>query len=204
MSDSYNIQDFSKLNSRYQIHTILSATGVKKICEVGVDHGWNLTNLCKCKPDIAVAIDLWDYSPYYEFYTKEFHEKNYREIMRRRLEENECILPIRLDSIKAAQIFQDKYFDFIYIDASHDYKSVKLNIETYWPKLDTGRYMSGHDYINGYKNIPAEKLRIKGDPVRCEFGVKQAVDEFVVKHNLELAVIKDENGIDSWVIQKQY
>ena len=58
MSDHYNIQDFSKLNSRYQIHTILSATGVKKICEVGVDHGWNLTNLCKCKPDIAVAIDV--------------------------------------------------------------------------------------------------------------------------------------------------
>lgn len=203
MTNCITINDFKKLTSRYQIHSLLERTNVKKICEVGVDHGWNLTNLCKCKPDLAVAIDIWDYTPYYEFYNKEFHERNYREIIRRKLEENNCILPIRLDSIQAAQIFSDKYFDFIYIDASHDYHSVKLNIETYWPKLNNNRFMAGHDYMNGHKDIPAEKLRITGDPIRCEFGVKQAVDEFVEKYNLELAVIKDENGIDSWVIHKK-
>ena len=50
-----NLNDFAKLASRYQIHNLLSQTNVKKICEVGVDHGWNLTNLCKCKPDLAVV-----------------------------------------------------------------------------------------------------------------------------------------------------
>lgn len=203
MSEPVCTQDFTKLNSRYEIYTLLKKTNVKKICEIGVDHGWNLTNLCKCKPDLAVAIDIWDYSPYYEFYSNEFHEKNYREIIRRRLEENNCILPIRLDSIKAAQIFPEKYFDFIYIDASHDYESVKLNIETYWPKLNDNCFMAGHDYMNGYRDIPAEKLRITGDPVRCEFGVKQAVDEFTFKNKLDMSVIKDENGINSWVIHKK-
>jgi len=198
-----NIQDFAKLTSRYQIHTLLAATNVKKICEVGVDHGWNLTNLCKCKPELSVAIYIWDFSPYYDFYTKEFHERNYTEIIRRKIEENDCIFPIRLDSIKAAKIFPDNYFDFIYIDASHDYESVRNNIEAYWRLIGKDCFMAGHDYLDGHKEIPAENLRIKGDPVRIEFGVKRAVDEFVLKNNLELAVINDENGIPSWVIQKK-
>ncbi len=197
-----NLNDFSKLTSRYQIHNLLSQTEVKRICEVGVDHGWNLTNLCKCKPELAVAIDIWDETPYYNFYNREFHERNYCEIIRRRLEENPCILPIRLDSLRASKIFADGYFDFIYIDASHDYESVKNNLNAYWPKLASGRFMAGHDYMTGDRTIEAEKLRIKGDPLTLHFGVKKAVDEFAYEKNLEVVAIKDENGIDSWVLQK--
>jgi len=197
-----NLNDFAKLASRYQIHNLLSQTNVKKICEVGVDHGWNLTNLCKCKPDLAVAIDIWSENSYYEFYNEEFHERNYREIIRRCLEENRCILPIRLDSLKAVQIFPDFYFDFIYIDAAHDYESIKNNLQAYWPKLASGRFIAGHDYMTGTRSINAEKLRIKGDPITLEFGVKKAVDEFAGENNLDIAVIKDENGIDSWVLHK--
>jgi hypothetical protein len=196
------LNQFSSLSSRYQIYTILQKMETKTICEVGVDHGWNLTNLCKCKPDLAIAIDIWDSTPYYDFYNKEFHERNYREIIRRSLEENRCILPIRMDSLKAAQCFPDEYFDFIYIDASHDYESVKNNIEAYWTKLKPGCFMAGHDYMDGERIIAAEKLRLQGEALRLQFGVKSAVDEFAKSHNSDVAVILDENGINSWVIQK--
>ena len=201
--ENITLNDFSTLNSRNEIHNLLSKSKVQRICEVGVDYGFNLTNLCKCKPKLAVAIDIWDITPYYEFYSVEFHERNYREILRRRLQENECILPIRLDSLKAVQIFPDEFFDFIYIDASHDYESVKKNIEAYWPKLAKGRFMAGHDYKDGPKTIPAKNLRIEGPPVMLDFGVKRAVDEFAANVGSGVAVLKDENGIDSWAIEKK-
>jgi hypothetical protein len=192
------------LKTRYDIYKILSLTNVQKICEVGVDHGWNLTNLCKCKPKLAVAIDIWDEVSYYDFYTKEFHERNYKEIIRRSLEENRCILPIRMDSIKAADIFPDEFFEFIYIDAAHDYNSVSKNIKAYWSKLATGRYLAGHDYFDGFKDILPEKLRLPKDHpiIRLEFGVKSAVDEFASSVGSKVEVIKDDNGIDSWAIKK--
>ena len=40
--------------------------------------------------------------------------------------------------------FEDKYFDFIYIDASHEYSDVKQDIELYLPK--TKFIIGGHDY----------------------------------------------------------
>lgn len=196
------MKEFEKLTSRYDIYKVLLQRDVKRICEVGVDHGWNLTNLCKCKPELAVAIDVWDICEYYNFYSLEFHERNYKEILRRVLEENRCILPIRLDSLKAVNIFPNNYFHFIYIDASHDYISVKANIEAYWQKVIPGYYMAGHDYHSGERAIAAQKLRLKGDDIVLNFGVKDAVDEFVVNNSLRLAIIHDESGIDTWVIEK--
>ena len=36
-------------------------------------------------------------------------------------------------------LFPDGYFDFIYVDASHDYKSVSEDLRLWWPKLKKGR-----------------------------------------------------------------
>jgi hypothetical protein len=58
--------------------------------------------------------------------------------------------------------FLDKFpvgcLDFVYIDAEHDYDSVKKQIMDWWPKLCRMGVLGGHDYT------------IK--------GVRQAVDEF--------------------------
>jgi len=40
--------------------------------------------------------------------------------------------------------FEDRYFDFIYIDASHEYQDVKKDIELYLPKCK--HIIGGHDY----------------------------------------------------------
>ena len=36
--------------------------------------------------------------------------------------------------------------DFVYIDASHDYESVKRDIELWKPKICAGGFIGGHDY----------------------------------------------------------
>ena len=82
------------------------------------------------------------------------------------------IIPFRLPSLQAGQIlyFYGIKFDIIYIDASHEYLNVKLDMELYWNLLANGGLLFGDDY-----NIE---------------GVKKAVDEFVKNKNLELVIKK--------------
>ena len=73
-------------------------------------------------------------------------------------------------SYNISEQFIDNDFDFIYIDASHEYEDVKRDIQQYYSKLKHGCIMSGNDYY--YEN---EGIHI---------GVKQAVDEIFGEENV--------------------
>lgn len=77
------------------------------------------------------------------------------------------------------KVFKDDYFSMIFIDAAHDYKSVKSDLNNFYPKLKSGGIFAGHDY--------GEKT--------C--GVGEAVDEFVKENNLELNTMTA-----SWILIK--
>lgn len=64
----------------------------------------------------------------------------------------------------AAPQFPDEHFDWIYVDASHFYDDVKVDLQAFWPKLKRGGYMAGDDY---------DRRGI------WEHGVTRAIDEFV-------------------------
>jgi predicted O-methyltransferase YrrM len=53
---------------------------------------------------------------------------------------------IRKSSVDASLDFEDEFFDLIYIDADHKYKSVKEDIQSWYPKLKFGGIIAGHDY----------------------------------------------------------
>jgi hypothetical protein len=74
--------------------------------------------------------------------------------------------------------FPNEYFDFIYIDATHFYESVKADLAMYLPKLKKTGIISGHDYTNNYNDL--------------SFGVVQAVDEIVLSHNLKWVCLSGE------------
>lgn len=69
---------------------------------------------------------------------------------------------IREFSSRAATIFPNNFFSFIYIDANHSYEQVKNDIKKWFPKLKAGGTIAGHDYV-------------RDDKI---FQVKKAVDEF--------------------------
>ena len=87
------------------------------------------------------------------------------------------IKPMRMSSIEAASKFENDFFDFVFIDASHEYEDIKNDIDTWYPKVRYGGILAGHDY--GW------------------FYVKKAVDEFIANKNIEISKSRS-----SWIIKK--
>lgn len=53
---------------------------------------------------------------------------------------------IRTTSVEAADHFEDRSVDFVYIDASHEYLDVKADIAAWLPKVKKGGTMAGDDF----------------------------------------------------------
>lgn len=84
---------------------------------------------------------------------------------------SDVISPIRKSSIEASKQFEDLSLDFVFIDASHDYNSVKQDLECWYPKVKPGGWFAGHDY----PNWP---------------GVVKAVDEWSFKNSFKVQIDK--------------
>jgi hypothetical protein len=80
------------------------------------------------------------------------------------------IKPIRKTSKEASKDFPDNFFDFIFIDAGHDYDSVKEDIDLWFPKLKNRGIFAGHDYDVGWA------------------GVVKAVDEWSLSQNKKIFI----------------
>jgi predicted O-methyltransferase YrrM len=65
------------------------------------------------------------------------------------------VLTVRTDSLTAAQLFADAgmTFDFVFIDGSHDYESVKADILAWRGVLDDCGIMAGHDWGDQYPDV---------------------------------------------------
>lgn len=89
------------------------------------------------------------------------------------------IIPYKMTSVEASKLFEDESIDFIFIDACHDYESVKSDLHSWFPKVKNGGVIAGHDY---YENK--------------WLGVKKAVDEFFIdKTNFSVSEM-------CWIYQK--
>jgi predicted O-methyltransferase YrrM len=58
-----------------------------------------------------------------------------------------------LDSITASNLYEDASLDFVFIDASHDYESVKKDILAWLPKVKKGAILSGDDYLHKHGGV---------------------------------------------------
>ena len=58
-------------------------------------------------------------------------------------------------SAEGAKLFADGSFDFVYIDGNHLYEFVKLDIQSWLPKIKRPGWIGGHDYQ--HKHAPGVK-----------------------------------------------
>jgi hypothetical protein len=56
------------------------------------------------------------------------------------------IVPMCMPSVEASKMFQDKSVFMVFIDAGHDYESVKQDVQAWKPKIQEGGILAGHDY----------------------------------------------------------
>jgi cephalosporin hydroxylase len=73
---------------------------------------------------------------------------------------------VRATSKKASELFEDNSLDFVYIDANHAYDFVKEDIQLWYPKVKSGGWIMGHDYIlMDWDNPPFAENGIEYRPV---------------------------------------
>jgi precorrin-6B methylase 2 len=102
----------------------------------------------------------------YEYVCKLFHPYENVEI-------------IRLRSEEAFEMFEDEYFDYVYIDGEHSYEAVTRDLNNYFPKVKIGGYLIGDDY--GWTGIaPAVQDFLKTHKKDCKF-VDAKVGQYVLQ-----------------------
>jgi predicted O-methyltransferase YrrM len=69
-----------------------------------------------------------------------------RRLFDRNTGEIEFLEVIQAESVQAAAQIEDGSIDWVFIDALHDYRSVRDDIRAWAPKVKTGGLISGHDY----------------------------------------------------------
>ena len=77
--------------------------------------------------------------------------------------------------------FPDSYFDWVYIDAGHDYDSVTRDLEACRQKVKPGGYICGHDYITWSSAL-------------SRFGVVEAVNRFINETDSPLVYLTNQKN----------
>lgn len=172
----FNLPD--KIKSPYEIegltreslYDVFAELNYKVGAEIGVYRGANANEICNRIPFVY----LWGVD-FYQGYSRKRTDRTQRHFLRvakRTLKEHiemGRFRFLRKDSVKAASIFEDGYFDFVYIDANHNFDFVMRDIIEWSRKVRKGGIVSGHDYFRN------EKLK----------GVCVAVDAYVKAHRIK-------------------
>lgn len=179
-----------QLKNRRELVHYVNGLSIQNAVEVGVRHGhYSKFILDNTNVNKLYAIDPWEVNA-------ELHNPNeaYQNCKNKLDPYGERAQMIKALSPEICSEFEDESIDFVYIDALHDYESVKKDINGWYPKLKKGCIISGHDYAPRWP------------------GVIQAVDEFVKENSLELNLtgvgaenneIEEDGGEPSWWFVKQ-
>lgn len=118
--------------------------------EIGVDRGDYSEVLCKANSKLHLySIDPWASYVYPSGLSGVNEQQAYfdgcYEKTKERLAPYNCTI-VRKTSLEAAKDFPDNYFDFVYIDANHDFVNITNDLDTWKKKVKVDGILAGHDY----------------------------------------------------------
>lgn len=158
---------------------LIGAYRVKTVVEIGSYLGASTRFIAKLLPQDGkvYAIDHWLGNSEWQNKPGFKNEQPllYQKFLSNIVQENLCekIIPIKMTSIEASRNFND-IPDLIFIDGSHDFKSVYKDICAWYPFVKNKGILCGDDYNWG-----------KHKPVRL------AVLRFAKEHNLQVKTINN-------------
>ena len=147
--------------------------------EVGVDRAVNARKVLELL-DIKWLYLVDPYTPYENHRTYEEQQRYKKQAKNHLKHYSDRTYWMYYDSLTASQNLQNLFFDFVYIDALHDYTNV-LNDCVYWyPLVRKGGVLGGHDFNGSHKEL------------------RQAVRDFCSDNGLKLFVKPD----DWWIVKE--
>lgn len=178
-----HIKNLKVLVNRETLLKQLPSGGI--VAELGVDKGaFSEKILSLCTPSKFHLVDTWGTKRYHEGLMQDVRQRFQDPIKRDVIEIN------RGYSTEVGKNFPDHYFDWIYIDTNHSYKTTKEELEIYAPKIKEGGLIAGHDFVVwNWKND-------------VRYGVIEAVYEFCVKHRWEWVYLTTELYAPSFGLRK--
>jgi len=169
-----HIDNCKLLPNRYIILDKMPKNSV--VAEIGVLGGdFSKHILSRTNPERLYLLDTFSANDWES--TKRFTVKNHQEFIKKEFAseiENGKVKLMKGLSWELLETFPNKYFDWLYVDADHTYKSVKKDLNIILKKIKDDGIIVMNDYIM-YDHITNEN-----------YGVIQAVNEFCVENNWEL------------------
>ena len=161
--------------------------------EVGVKRGEFSEKLLRAwRGRHLISVDPWAEAPADEYadldnVSQATHDAFHGETLARLTAFGERSSVWRMTGGEAAARIPHHCLDFVYLDARHDYASVKEDLGQWFDKVRPGGIVAGHDYLDGQF--------VDGD-----FGVRSAVDEFFSARGVPVRATFADAPWHSWFV----
>lgn len=169
-----------------------------RVAEIGVARGHFSAQIkAVCKPSFLALVDPWceqDQTIYYADSNnarQSDQDQRYKAVSRRFASTKpgaECRI-VRNFSAQAVGEFQDKSFDWVFVDGNHSYEACLEDLRLWAPKVKDDGLLCGHDFA---AHAPARESR---------YGVVEAVQTFVKETGYVFAALTIEQ-FPTFVIAK--
>jgi len=186
-----------KIETRNNIHKVINFENRPVIAEIGILEG-EFSNYIyeNFKPKELVLVDNVESNSLVTSGDKDgnnlktFSGKYLIESVDNKFKDKKDVRVFRGDSYSMMNQFKDNYFDLIYIDADHSYKSAKKDLEISYEKIKNMGWILGHDY----EVDPTKTTNI------YDFQVMTSVTEFCKKYGQRIIFLA-EDGCVTFAIQ---
>lgn len=174
------------VKNRLELAAYFGELGFKKGAEIGVlEAHYSLALLARIPGLKLFCIDNW----------KNIPDRDNKEATARRRLMGLNTKIIKLHSMDAVKKFKKGSLDFVYIDANHQYHSVRDDVREWTEKVRIGGIVSGDDFYE----IPGSK-----------WGVIPAVDDYIHQQGYTLYItgwdktIPEEDSHPQWFFIKDH
>ena len=128
--------------SRYEfLSATINENKYRTVAEIGVNKGQTTKYLLEhCDLKTYVLVDN-------KFNSKLEEELKEKDLIKKCYTCPEPVMIEKMNSIEVARKYEDSFFDLVFIDASHDYKSVREDILAWKDKVRERGILCGHDFF---------------------------------------------------------
>jgi predicted O-methyltransferase YrrM len=92
------------------------------------------------------CVDTWDFVPSQAEIPPHLFNGLYEVFIKNIEPVRHQVNPVQAISWDGAALYKDNSLDFVFIDAAHDYESVRKDIHAWFPKVKKEGVIAGHDY----------------------------------------------------------